>query len=131
MKNNIYLIFAFLLALLSVQTTFAENDVKHQKLSTFFQTTQSGDVDSIYQMLTDPLKSRMESLLKKNKSYRNLLRKKYLHASFVINQVTDSSDSTKIANVTVFYQDGSKSNHTFIMKEVSPQNWKISDEIFQ
>jgi hypothetical protein len=129
MKKCLIPLLTFLFLLLSTQVIMAEDDFDSSIVHTFFQKMSSGDVANIYSMLTDPLRSRMQILLRENKEYNKTLIRKYSKSRFVVDRVSTHPNGNKIVEVSVYDQNGNKRTHKFIIKRVGDKNWKISDEV--
>ncbi len=138
MKKNIIV---FILLCLTFQMPFlieaeetvgqkAVNEQNKKAVNDMLRSAKNGDTANIYSMMTGPLRSRYERLMKDNKNYDKVLRNKFYNSNFIINNIEETPNGDRLADVTVYFRNGKKSTHKFLMRLADDNTWKFADEIF-
>ena len=98
-------------------------------MNNYFQFLKAGDTESILSVLTDPLLSERENILKNNPAYPNFLRAQYKTARFVIEKAVDIQSDKKSIDVEIYFDEkGQPLKPRFLLKK-EKGFWKISDEL--
>ena len=98
-------------------------------MNNYFKFLKTGDTESILSVLTDPLLSERENILKNNPAYPNFLRAQYETARFVIGQTIAIQSDKKSIDVEIYFDEkGQPLKPRFLLKK-EKGFWKISDEL--
>lgn len=126
---------ALLLAIISMSTPVPIPAAEYQiadaeeLMTAYFNALKTGDVNSILDMLADPLLSSRRLLLEKNTAYPAYLRDFYQKAAFQITAVTSTKpDYYNVSALLMFSDDPHQVTSEFLLKKTDA-GLKIFNEL--
>lgn len=106
------------------------NDSEAERFMTdYFSALQSGDVETILTMLTDPLLSSRRLLLEKNTAYPAFLRKTYADATFDMDGILSPNQDVYIVDFKIFFSDATNPSRSEIYLKRGDSGLKIFNEV--
>ena len=98
-------------------------------IGSYFEALKNGDVQTILNMLTDPLLGAKRGLLENNTAYPAYLKNYYENATMVIKEINYPKENMQIVKTEIIFTgDIHSMKSQFILKNVDGA-WKISQEM--
>ncbi len=113
----------------AVSAADSEIDAAQQLMTDYFQALKNGEVQTLLNMLADPLLGSRKTLLTQNSAYPDYLRDYYKDARFEITSVTSTTaDLYRVTAEFVFDDHGRPAKSIFLLRKTEDR-LKIFNEL--